>query len=76
MLDQQQLMEQIELLRAMLKQLGTEASTYVNAPSYWIRKLESFDVRELRNPRCWAAFVLTGYGYQALYPEGMDGALG
>lgn len=56
------------MLKAMFKLLGSEASTYVNSPRYWIRRLEIFDVDKLQDPRYWAAFVLTGYGFRPLYP--------
>jgi hypothetical protein len=67
-LNQQQLWEQVELLKAMFKHIGPNANNFVNSPRTWIRRLESFDVSKLSEPRCWAAFVLTGYGYRPVYP--------
>jgi len=40
---------------------------YVNRHNYWINKLANLraeELQEIREPRCWAAFVLTGYGFQ------------
>lgn len=43
------------------------AEKYVARHKYWIEKLDNIsaeDIQNLREPRCWAAFVLTGYGFQ------------
>ncbi|PBP23017.1 hypothetical protein BUE80_DR006129 [Diplocarpon rosae] len=42
---------------------------FVDNPNYWIRRLarlseDEEQLQALREPRCWAAFVLTGYGFQ------------
>lgn len=40
---------------------------FVDNSTYWIRRLDNLSDEELhglREPRCWAAFVLTGYGFQ------------
>jgi CHAT domain-containing protein len=69
-LTQQQLWELLELLKRMFKAIGPEeAKRYVNSPRTWLRILERYDVNRLREPRNWAAFVLTGYGFRAVYPE-------
>ncbi|KIW07367.1 uncharacterized protein PV09_02213 [Verruconis gallopava] len=68
-LSEQQLWELVELLKRMFKILGTKSHEYINSPRTWIRLLDRYDVTRLREPRCWAAFVLTGYGFRTLYPE-------
>ncbi|KAF4628827.1 hypothetical protein G7Y89_g9327 [Cudoniella acicularis] len=48
---------------------------YVDRPWFWIRKLDDMsknDIRNLREPRCWAAFVLTGIN-EALALYASDG---
>jgi CHAT domain-containing protein len=40
---------------------------YVHDATFYIKMLGMVDVKELRHPRCWAAFVLTGYGFTPLY---------
>jgi CHAT domain-containing protein len=40
---------------------------YVHDAAHYIRMLGNLDVDELRDPRCWAAFVLTGYGLKTIY---------
>jgi CHAT domain-containing protein len=43
---------------------------FVHNAFYWIDHLKSQDLEKLREPRCWAAFVLTGYGYTPVYRSG------
>jgi len=43
-------------------------SRFVDRPKYWIRMLDNlkdWELQKLREPRCWAAFVLTGYGFMS-----------
>jgi CHAT domain-containing protein len=68
-LGHQEFFELLEQLKMTLRALGSEVKTYVNAPKAWIRILERYDVIKLREPRCWAAFVLTGYGFRSVYPR-------
>lgn len=49
-----------------------EASQYVIKPNYWIGRLALLPVAELREARCWAAFILTGYGFKPIYGDGME----
>ncbi|KAG4433271.1 hypothetical protein IFR05_011241 [Cadophora sp. M221] len=40
---------------------------FVDNPTFWIRRLDNLrddELQDLRDPRSWAAFVLTGYGFQ------------
>jgi CHAT domain-containing protein len=40
---------------------------FVDRHKYWMRRLADLraeDLQKMREPRCWAAFVLTGYGFQ------------
>lgn len=40
---------------------------FVDRPKYWTRRLgrmRNEELQYLRTPQCWAAFVLTGYGFQ------------
>lgn len=49
-----------------------EASRYVIKPNYWIGRLAMLPVADLREARCWAAFILTGYGFKPIYGDGME----
>lgn len=49
-----------------------EARQYVIKPNYWIGRLAKLPVAELREARCWAAFILTGYGFKPIYGYGME----
>jgi CHAT domain-containing protein len=40
---------------------------YIHDANFYIKMLGKLDVEELRHPRCWAAFVLTGYGFTPIY---------
>jgi len=42
---------------------------FVDRPRYWLKRLEGIteeDLEYLRKPECWAAFVLTGYGFRRI----------
>jgi CHAT domain-containing protein len=55
----------VEMLKIKLKH--PKVGDFVDRPRYWIKKLDDLrpdELRNLREPRCWAAFVLTGYGFQ------------
>jgi CHAT domain-containing protein len=57
----------VEMLKIKLHHPKVE--NFVNRHRYWIKKLDDLganaeEVQNLREPRCWAAFVLTGYGFQ------------
>jgi CHAT domain-containing protein len=63
--------EDVWALVERLKKEGKDRIIYkfVDRPKYWIRRLDNLDEEELqklREPRCWAAFVLTGYGFQPI----------
>lgn len=67
-LDEDALWSIQERLSLMLDQVGADATKYVDNPKYWLDKLNESKVEGLREPRCWAAFTLTGYGFRSLYP--------
>jgi CHAT domain-containing protein len=56
-------------LMVMLKKVfkNPKVDKYVAGHKYWIKRLDNLSAEELHNlrqPQCWAAFVLTGYGFQ------------
>jgi CHAT domain-containing protein len=65
-------MEDVWELVDRLKEVTQEKERvmdYVDVPDFWIGeldKLEEHNLQSLREPRCWAAFVLTGYGFQEI----------
>ncbi|OCL13543.1 hypothetical protein AOQ84DRAFT_385340 [Glonium stellatum] len=40
---------------------------FVINPKFWIDRLRNQKLDKLQEARCWAAFVLTGYGYRPIY---------
>jgi CHAT domain-containing protein len=64
-------------LKLLVKDVA--AAHYVAKPNFWVGELEKLPIEELREARCWAAFVLTGYGFKPIYgsdtePETTPGA--
>lgn len=54
-----------QMLEAGLKH--EKVGRFVDRPKYWTRRLSRMkdeELQYLRTPQCWAAFVLTGYGFQ------------
>ncbi|QDS68798.1 hypothetical protein FKW77_005973 [Venturia effusa] len=49
-----------------------EVSQYVVSPNYTISRLANLSVAELKEARCWAAFILTGYGFKPIYGDGSE----
>lgn len=41
-------------------------------PNYWIGRLAMRPVAEFGDTRCWAAFILTGYGLKPSYGDGTE----
>lgn len=57
----------VERLKVQLDH--TRVEEFVDHHAYWIDELDNLTAEELQNlrePRCWAAFVLTGYGFQRI----------
>jgi hypothetical protein len=64
-LSQNDVWDLVEKLKMKLKH--PKVGDFVDRPRYWIKKLDNISAEELqslREQRCWAAFVLTGYGFQ------------
>ncbi|KAN0116962.1 CHAT domain containing protein [Hyaloscypha variabilis] len=64
-LSQNDVWDLVEKLKMKLKH--PKVGDFVDRPRYWIKKLDNIsaeDLQNLREQRCWAAFVLTGYGFQ------------
>lgn len=64
-LTQDNVWELVIMLRRKLEH--ADVRKFVDAHTYWIEELDNMKADELlsfREPRCWAAFVLTGYGFQ------------
>jgi CHAT domain-containing protein len=61
----------INTLGDLLKLGDKELENYVINFKYWLETdLPSIDVEKFRQPRCWAGFVLTGYGDKPIYSSG------
>lgn len=57
----------VQELEEMRKKLGRKMMRYVDNPVWRLRQLRNDDINTLRDPRCWAAFTLTGYGFRPVY---------
>ncbi|KAF8856142.1 hypothetical protein BDZ45DRAFT_745704 [Acephala macrosclerotiorum] len=61
--------ELVARLRIEVRRESERVNDYVDNHEWWIRELDELeedDLQALREPRCWAAFVLTGYGFQEI----------
>jgi CHAT domain-containing protein len=62
--------DDLEELRQRLRETvasNARVNEYVHDAPHYIKLLGTLDVEELKDPRCWAAFVLTGYGFKNIY---------
>lgn len=51
---------------------GIDSRPYVLKKNFLLKELRKTDPEEWRQPRYWAAFVLTGYGSSNIYTAGAD----
>jgi len=66
-MDQDGLFELTSELKALFPPGGDGHQDYVFPAKHYLRVLQELSVEGLKKPRCWAAFVLTGYGCKPLY---------
>jgi CHAT domain-containing protein len=66
-LDQDGLFELTSELKALFPPGGVEHQDYVFPAKYHLDVLQSLLIDGLKEPRCWAAFALTGYDCKPLY---------
>lgn len=67
----------IARLHSLVDRLKSTADVFLNNPPFYLRKLEQNMERlvaQLRHPRSWAAFTLTGYGFREVYPREQCGS--
>jgi CHAT domain-containing protein len=67
------LREMVDRLEQVALQNGKTRPYVINA-RYWLEDLRYSDAKEWQQERYWAAFVLTGYGSNIIYPGNDEGS--